>query len=301
MFCAVESLMEYYEYPEDTKDTKDTFIDLCYNREYTKAKEIFKEKEFKVDDNLLRSLVVIKDIPSDIAERVIDLGANVNHRGSTSELTNLMWACRYKNFDLVKLLLKRGADPGVITSRGHTALNISAVELNLDIFKTILGLTNTREIMKSRKRIQGASNTIQYYFLCAFREAQSRISLGKSKPGSHDEFLEFLITLGADVNEKTPNGGHFLIEAVINHDLEMVKFLLRHGASVNSRNSDNCNALYYAIRYKHKEIVAELSEYRHEIVEGYPDASLVAYATRCNQRLRIVVSLILERSRSTSC
>ena len=54
------------------------------------------------------------------AIKIIEYGADVNER--FNGMTPLMYAARYNNVEMIKMLLEKGADSSIKDSRGNTAL-----------------------------------------------------------------------------------------------------------------------------------------------------------------------------------
>lgn len=59
---------------------------------------------------------------SDITDALLHLGANINGQSLGAGQTALMHAAAFGHTDIVKLLLENGADVGIKTKKGHTAL-----------------------------------------------------------------------------------------------------------------------------------------------------------------------------------
>lgn len=78
------------------------------------------------------------------------------------------------------------------------------------------------------------------------------------------ERVKSLLKQGADVNSrgpstsKVPGGGTALMLAAARNHLEIVKFLISHGANVNQADDGGGTALIYAVWKGNKEIVALL-------------------------------------------
>ena len=56
-------------------------------------------------------------------EYLIDAGADMNAKHAINEVTPLMYAARYNQVEIIKLLLEKGANLKVKDERGFTALN----------------------------------------------------------------------------------------------------------------------------------------------------------------------------------
>ena len=71
--------------------------------------------------------------------------------------------------------------------------------------------------------------------------------------------MEALLDAGADVNEAKPDKGTTaLILAIMNRKWELASFLLDRGANPNIKDAGNMDALAYAIREKHNDVIQKL-------------------------------------------
>ena len=59
------------------------------------------------------------------AKKIIEYGADVNER--FNDMTPLMYAARYNNVEMIKILLGKGADVSIKDSKGNTALKYAEV------------------------------------------------------------------------------------------------------------------------------------------------------------------------------
>ncbi len=67
------------------------------------------------------------------AKKIIEYGADVNE--SYKGMTPLMYAARYNNLELFKMLLQKGADLSVKDSRGNTAISYAQMSKATDIIE----------------------------------------------------------------------------------------------------------------------------------------------------------------------
>lgn len=66
--------------------------------------------------------------------------------------------------------------------------------------------------------------------------------------GGHQNILELLIRLGADVNAKTEYGETALMYGAKNGKRDTVELLIKSGANINAKDDDGETALIYAIK-----------------------------------------------------
>ena len=80
----------------------------------------------------------------DLAIRFIQEGADVNYqyplsRNDTDGMTSLLYASRFNNFELVQMLVERGANINARNREGGTALSISLANGNAQISSFLIG------------------------------------------------------------------------------------------------------------------------------------------------------------------
>lgn len=131
--------------------------------------------------------------------------------------------------EMVKLLIDCGANAGVVTEEGHTAL-----------------IT----LMSKRIKPDGKGN----------------IALDEDKTQDHLKVAEILLKNGTDVNRKESyEGNTALIMAVDNDDVEMIKLLLKYGADITITNKKGGDV---ALKYRSKIVYQLLKEAYLKLSEG---------------------------------
>jgi ankyrin repeat protein len=81
-----------------------------------------------------------------IVEKLINAGADVNAYDEENNYDALQYAVMKNHLDIVRVLLKAGANPNAQTVNGYTALMDAAMQGNIDILRTLLqaGVPNGR-------------------------------------------------------------------------------------------------------------------------------------------------------------
>ena len=78
----------------------------------------------------------------DLAKQFIEAGVDVNYQypqtSSTDGMTPLLYAARWENFEMVKLLTEKGANIHTQTASGDTVLSIAKKNNNNDIYNYLL-------------------------------------------------------------------------------------------------------------------------------------------------------------------
>lgn len=173
----------------------------------------------------------------DIAEVLLEAGATVD-AGSFSRETALHYAAASGALEVAALLLSRGAAVNARSTngatplcqaakRGHSAmvelLLANGADMNLkehDMTPLYLAILNGKYEMANNLIEKGSS--------------VNNGELAAAARAGRKDIARTLIARGADVNQVT-GGTSALILASGNGDLEMVQFLVEHGANVNLR------------------------------------------------------------------
>lgn len=140
--------------------------------------------------------------------------------------------------DLIKILLRRGADINRQDEWGNNALILATLHGNFKSVETLVKYgTNTDLNLKN----SNGYTALDYSIMMDL-----------------DEITYFLIEHGADVNTTNNEGNTPLIMASNKGNVPVVKKLIQHLADPNSVNNAKDSALMYAIQGGHTEIINEL-------------------------------------------
>jgi ankyrin repeat protein len=163
-------------------------------------------------------------------------------------VTPLILAVAQRDEEIIKLLLDHGAKADHRTTHGDTALHSAAYNAPESVLKVLL---------KSKPDINVTNAAGGTPLMAA--------SISGNRPA-----IKMLVTNHADVNAKAADGSTALILAakVEGKKIESVLDLLKAKADPNSRDRENRNALYYAVRNGDKEIVNALLQHGAKITHG---------------------------------
>ncbi|EAX92680.1 ankyrin repeat protein, putative [Trichomonas vaginalis G3] len=78
---------------------------------------------------------------------------------------------------------------------------------------------------------------------------------------------EYLLSHGANVNEKNKYGETVLHKAIKNNNKEMAEFLLSHGANINEKDNLSETALHSAAGKSNKDMIEFLLSHGANILE----------------------------------
>lgn len=173
-----------------------------------------------------------------LINRILDspVGEQVNQRDATGH-TGLMWASRYGHAEIVRALLKRGADPNARSKEGETALSQAALGGHTAVVR-LLVKAGAREGIGDALYWTAAKGDAPIVDLILDHgvSPNQRNSLGAGALlGAAEmgqlETAKILLQRKADVNARDPAGRTALALAAGAGKIDMVRFLLRHGAS----------------------------------------------------------------------
>ena len=156
---------------------------------------------------------------------------------SPDGMTALMHAAGQGHVDVVRLLIKRGADVNMVNRRGVTALGVALTGKYRSELKK-----NHRVI----KLLIEAGADIQPALVPAVRSGNL-------------EAVEFLRSRGASLDEVGKDGSTVLMQAVLAGHQNIVRFLLAEGADVYAVSPDGSTALSLAMKNGNKEVAKMLS------------------------------------------
>ena len=151
---------------------------------------------------------------------------------------DLITASGTGNFDMVKYLVKNGADVNARDISGDTALSIASEKENWEIAKYLIE--------------HGADINTECYGKTALIRA--------SETGNFD-MVKYLVEKGADINAFYDwDSISALMKASRFGYLEIVKYLVENGANINAKDYNGWTALMYASTMGYSQIVKYLIE-----------------------------------------
>lgn len=188
-------------------------------------------------DTLLAGELYDKVVQNDIeaVKKLLAAGADINEQvevGGAGIMTPLLAACFYRYEDMAILLISKGADVNVKTSRGETPL-MGACFFSEEV--AMLLVSKGADI----NPIQGTGP----FTYCISGIVEGAVST---------DLAEFFLSKGANVDE-APTSGELagytsLILAASSEQYDLVKFLIAKGSDVNAKANDGSTALSIATK-----------------------------------------------------
>ena len=195
--------------------------------------------------NALADAVIEKDTAK--IKQLLQSGVDINTQHPTSGTTVLMIASSYYYYDdMVEYLIGKGANVNLKDSEGETALLWAASN----------SLPSAKILVENGAKVNIAANDGMTPFLQA--------TLGVSSGKVTIEMCNLLRKNGANINasltKKSAAGWTALHYAVVNGDIELVKYLIRYGANVNKSTGEGSTPLFLAKLGNHEEVVQILKK-----------------------------------------
>lgn len=203
-----------------------------------------------------------------VVDALLNAGADVdaqNGKGQTALIKMCRWHITAEQFEIVKLLLARGADVNSSVAGNHTLLSIAASSGHLEMVKFFVNHGANIDARTSDGRTpliqacrmnhieiakflldRGADSTI--------RDDQNKTAMTYIKPESA-QHLQVYQSFNPRSLIKYPDINQSLMEAANGGDVEKIKQILAQGADVNFKDSDGWTPLIIASNAGHFDLV----------------------------------------------
>jgi ankyrin repeat protein len=197
---------------------------------------------------------------ADLVRLLLKMGADVKTPGDTT----LIPAAQSGDVEIMRLLIESGANVNCISPRlGETPLMYAAASDNVEAVRLLLAKgANPNAGLKSMTRVIGGSTLDT--------GVGKQTPLMWAAPTGSPELIRALIDAGANVNAQDIQGISPLMLAVASEDqdLAVVRVLLQSGANVNARSGRGETALDWARKFGSRPVIAALE--RAGASEGLP-------------------------------
>lgn len=202
---------------------------------------------------------------------LLNSGADVNYKEKNNGYTALMIGSDYENIEMVKHLLRVGADANIKCDDGRTALMIASAKDNIEIISLLLShgadvnaineAYGTSALMMAAEI--GGLKTIQFLVKNGADFNQKSKSSGDTTLTyaavfNHADIVDFLLKAGADINATDNAAVSSLMLAAINENEKMIGILLDSGVNVKAKDKNGWSAFDYAEFKKNKKIMKML-------------------------------------------
>jgi len=184
--------------------------------------------------------------------------------------TPLLAAVRVGNFELIKLLVNKGADVNLHGHSNETALMAAAKHGDINMVRFLI------------KKGAKVKSLVKYW--------GSAMSVASNE--GHIEIVKYLHSNGADIDSRVAHVGTPLIEAAENGHVEIVKFLINNGADVNKKEAHIGTPLICAAKGGQLDVVKCLIEKGADLSDGVAHVGTPLIEAAQNNHLEVVKYLI---------
>jgi len=190
--------------------------------------------------DILADKVIEKDF--DGIKELLSQGINLNVKEKSNGSTALMLACSYAGFeDMVEFLILNGADVNAEDENGKTPLLWAASN----------SMGNVRLLISHGVEINHAAND----GMTAFIQSVFGVISGKVPIEICDLIRENGGNINATLSGYSANGWSSLHYAAMNGDVELVSYLIKHGANVNKATAEGSTPMFLARMEGYDEII----------------------------------------------
>lgn len=200
----------------------------------------------------------------DVAEVLVDAGADLNARHGRTGATPLNEAAFQGHEAVVELLLSRGADATIKDSAGRTPLENAVRGRHAGAARILLahGPRGSHDDLLRQAVDRGQADVVEVLLESgasmntAFSSGSSALREAARK--GRETVIAVLLAKGAPVDQRDKSGATPLYEAALNGHAAAVKVLLAHGADINAQETDEGTTPLYAAAYLGREDVVAL-------------------------------------------
>nr|KAF6316505.1 ribonuclease L [Pipistrellus kuhlii] len=278
------------------------------------------------DNNHLLIEAVKKDDMEQV-KQLLEGGADVNFQEEEGGWSPLHNAVQMNNEDMVDLLLRSGANPGLRKRNGATPFIVAGIVGNVRLLELFLskgadinewdfhGFTAFMEAA-----VYGKVEALRFLYEKGAEvnlgrktmEDQERLKKGgatalmdAAKNGREDAVRILLEEMGADAKARDNMGRNALIHALVNTDdsnMEaIIRLLLHHGADVNVRGEKGKTPLILAVEKKHLTLVRMFLEQKHIEIDDTDSEGKTALLWAVELNLEAIAKLLCDKGASTDC
>jgi len=216
---------------------------------------------------------------ADIAKMLLEnvSGIDVNQEDRDEQIP-LHWALEKEHWDVVKLLLEKGADPNKVNKYGQTPFYLACEQGQMEIAKLLL--ENGADVDKTDKAgqtpllvVSSPENERGMEMLKLLLENGADVDkenrdgytpLQRSAKKGLVEVVKLLLEKGADIDKADEDGYTPLHKAAGSDQMEMVEFLLEKGADPSKKDNEGNTPRQHAAIRGHSDIVRVLTKEKKE-------------------------------------
>ncbi|XP_028249398.1 ankyrin repeat domain-containing protein 50 [Parambassis ranga] len=222
-------------------------------------------------------------------KKLLNSGMTVHQMATSDRQTLFASATHEGSAEVVKLLLKHGADPLISDQQGQTGLTLASRQGHVKVLSVLLEWAKSQQTETAVQMMEHVDN-------------EGWTALRSAAWGGHSEAVRLLLDAGADVDGCDIEGRTALRAAAWGGHEEIVLTLLDYGAQVDKADSKGRTPLVAAAYMGHQEAVEILLDHNAEVdlADGDGRTALSVAALCVSKAAGIkgfgeVASLLLER------
>lgn len=213
---------------------EEDFLNAVYTGDVKKVRALLQEVSANTQDKYGQTALMAASSEGhyDIVKLLLDKGADV-HIQDNNGMSAFMFSSRRGHFDIVKLLLAGGANTNDKSNDGRTALIQTSIHDHPNVVKLLL----------------------QYGSVVDAADNAGLTALIITSQNGHENIARILLESGANINAKANDGWSALLQASFCGHKSIVKMLLGKGSAVNAKANRGEISLILAAQRGHTEIV----------------------------------------------
>ena len=173
--------------------------------------------------------MILHEYPASVVVQALDRGADINRTDEADQEPPLFTAVRGNHYQLIELLVRRGADLTPRNAYGQCLLNC------IDTFNTRKGIKSLEILLKN-----GLPPDAQFGL-----EAQGGTLMEQAVRYGHTEIMITLLNHGSDINYQGFLGRTPLMQGI--GDENTYRLLVANGADLNRQDNHGLTALMHAL------------------------------------------------------
>lgn len=183
--------------------------------------------------------------------QALENNADINTK-TADGFTPVIIAAFKNHFEILDILVEKGAELNHVTTRGNTALSLALHNMPYGDAQKCLdrlleaGADPGRDASLELAAGKGLTSYVAR-FIAAGADVDRGIPLIPAAIGGHTDILRSLIAANADVNAQRANGETALSYAVMNGHADCAKLLVAAGANIHVKNDENETILHRAV------------------------------------------------------